>query len=64
MAEAKHPIEVMLDLSIQGDLHVEFLGPDKGSNAGFMAEMIESEYAIPGVSDGGAHTKFFIARSS
>jgi N-acyl-D-aspartate/D-glutamate deacylase len=59
LAENKHPIEVMLDLSIAGNLHVEFLGPDKGSNAEFMAEMIESEYAIPGVSDGGAHTKFF-----
>jgi len=59
MAEKKHPVEVMLDLSLAGDLHVEFLGPDKGSNVDFMAEMIESEYAIPGVSDGGAHTKFF-----
>jgi N-acyl-D-aspartate/D-glutamate deacylase len=60
MAENKHPIEAMLDLSLAGDLNVEFLGPDKGSNAEFMTEMItESEYAIPGVSDGGAHTKFF-----
>jgi len=50
----------MLDLSLQGDLNVEFLGPDRGSNAEFMAEMmVESPYAIPGVSDGGAHTKFF-----
>ena len=56
----KHPIEVMLDLSLAGDLNVEFLGPDRGSNAEFMAEMMtESEYSIPGVSDGGAHTKFF-----
>ena len=60
LAQRKHPIEVMLDLSIAANLNVEFLGPDKGSNAQFMAEMItESEYAIPGVSDGGAHTKFF-----
>ena len=57
--EGKHPIEVMLDLSLEGDLDVEFLGPDKGSNADFMAEMMSSPYAIPGVSDGGAHTKFF-----
>jgi N-acyl-D-aspartate/D-glutamate deacylase len=58
--ENKNPIEVMLDLSLEGDLHVEFLGPDKGSNADFMAEMMNSSpYAIPGVSDGGAHTKFF-----
>ena len=58
--EGKNPIEVMLDLSLKGDLNVEFLGPDKGSNADFMAEMMnDSPYAIPGVSDGGAHTKFF-----
>lgn len=58
--QGKHPIETMLDLSIQGDLNVEFLGPDRGSNADFMAEMTtESPYTVPGVSDGGAHTKFF-----
>src|SRR6195952_2149179 len=58
-AEGKHPIEAMIDLSLAGDLNVEFLGPDKGSNAEFMGEMMKSPYAIPGVSDGGAHTKFF-----
>jgi N-acyl-D-aspartate/D-glutamate deacylase len=58
--EGKHNIEVMLDLSLAGDLQVEFLGPDRGTNAEFMAEMMnDSAYAIPGVSDGGAHTKFF-----
>lgn len=62
--EDKHHIEVMLDLSLQGDLKVEFLGPDKGSNAEFMAEMMtDSDWAIPGVSDGGAHTKFFTGGS-
>jgi len=58
-AEGKTVIETMLDLSVAGDLNVEFLGPDKGSNAEFMAEMMHNPYAIPGVSDGGAHTKFF-----
>jgi N-acyl-D-amino-acid deacylase len=58
--ENRHPIDVMLDLSIAGDLKVEFLGPNKGFNADFMAEMTnDSPYTIPGVSDGGAHTKFF-----
>jgi N-acyl-D-aspartate/D-glutamate deacylase len=58
--QGKNPIEVMLDLSVQGDLNVEFLGPDRGNNADFMAEMTnDSPYTIPGVSDGGAHTKFF-----
>lgn len=64
LEENKHHIEVMLDLSLEGDLKVEFLGPDKGSNAEFMAEMMtDSDWAIPGVSDGGAHTKFFTGGS-
>ena len=62
--EGKHHIEVILDLSLAGDLNVEFLGPDKGSNANFMGEMMnDSPFAIPGVSDGGAHTKFFTGGS-
>ncbi|MBV1905893.1 MAG: amidohydrolase family protein [Pseudomonadales bacterium] len=62
--QGKHHIEVMLDLSWQGDLSVEFLGPDRGSNAEYMAEMMnDSDFTIPGVSDGGAHTKFFTGGS-
>ncbi|HXG21694.1 MAG TPA: amidohydrolase family protein [Methylomirabilota bacterium] len=58
--ENKTPIDVMLDLSIASELKVEFLGPNKGFNAQYMAEMInDSDYTFPGVSDGGAHTKFF-----
>src|SRR5262249_54686622 len=58
--EGKHPIDIMLDLSIAGGLKVEFLGPNRGFNAEFMAEMInDSPATFPGVSDGGAHTKFF-----
>ena len=33
--ETKHEIDVMLDLSIAGDLKVEFLGPNRGFNAEF-----------------------------
>jgi N-acyl-D-aspartate/D-glutamate deacylase len=58
--ENKHPVEVMLDLSALCDLNAEFTGPDRGTNAEFMAEIMnDSDYTIPGVSDGGAHTKFF-----
>src|SRR5262245_37599823 len=50
MERKLHPIEAMLDLSLEGDLNVEFLGPDRGSNPEFMTEMITgSEYSIPGV---------------
>lgn len=60
MEEGKHPIEVMLDLAIATDLKAEFLGPNRGFNAEYMAEIITtSPYTFPGVSDGGAHTKFF-----
>jgi len=57
--EHKEEIDVMLDLSIAGGLKVEFLGPNRGFNAEFYKEMMDSPYTIPGVSDGGAHTKFF-----
>ncbi len=59
-AESKDPIDVMLDLSLAGDLNIEFLGPDRGFNAEHTAEMInDSDFTFPGASDGGAHTKFF-----
>ena len=58
--EGKHHIEVMIDLSLAGDLNVEFLQAEHNFNAEFNGEMInDSPYTIPGVSDGGAHTKFF-----
>src|SRR5713101_6748555 len=60
MEENKHPIAVMLDLAVATDLKAEFLGPNRGFNAEYMAEIINtSQFTFPGVSDGGAHTKFF-----
>jgi N-acyl-D-aspartate/D-glutamate deacylase len=60
MEEGKHPIEAMLDLAVATDLKAEFLGPNRGFNAEYMAEIItNSAFTFPGVSDGGAHTKFF-----
>jgi N-acyl-D-aspartate/D-glutamate deacylase len=60
LEEGKHPITVMLDLAVATDLKAEFLGPNRGFNAEFMAEIINtSQFTFPGVSDGGAHTKFF-----
>jgi len=60
MEEDKHPIDVMFDLSVATGLKAEFLGPNRGFNADFMAEIInDSQFTFPGVSDGGAHTKFF-----
>jgi N-acyl-D-amino-acid deacylase len=58
--EGKDPIDVMLDLSLMTDLKTEFLGEGPTFNVDHMAGVYtESPYTIPGVSDGGAHTKFF-----
>jgi N-acyl-D-aspartate/D-glutamate deacylase len=58
--EGKQPLEVMIDLSIATDLKAEFLQPHPQCNAEYNAEIINnSMYTFPGVSDGGAHTKFF-----
>jgi N-acyl-D-amino-acid deacylase len=58
--EGKHPVDVMLDLSLATDLKAEFLQPEPRFNAEYMAEIInDSTFTFPGVSDGGAHTKFF-----
>jgi len=59
--QRKHVADVMVDLSLAGDLNVEFLGPEPDNmSSANRAELIkESRYTFPGVSDGGAHTKFF-----
>jgi N-acyl-D-aspartate/D-glutamate deacylase len=58
--EGKHYLDVMLDLSLETDLKTEFLGEGPTYNVDHMAGVYnESPYTIPGVSDGGAHTKFF-----
>src|SRR6202011_1717510 len=54
----------LLDLSIAGDLKVEFIVPNPGHSAEHFAELInDSMYSYPGVSDGGAHTKFLVGGS-
>ena len=58
--EGKHYIDVMLDLSLETDLRTEFLGQGPEFNVDHMSAVYtDSPYTIPGVSDGGAHTKFF-----
>ena len=65
VAEARgvHAVDAMLDLALETDLAAEFLTPERDPNDEWMAEMMSSPYVIPGVSDGGAHTKFFVGGS-
>jgi N-acyl-D-amino-acid deacylase len=58
--ENKHPIDAMLDIACADALDAEFYTPPVNVRVDYLKEMIASD-AVPifGVSDGGAHTKFF-----
>ena len=63
-AEGRHAVDVMLDIAVAGDLLVEFRGGEATSgNAKWVGELMRDPFVIPGVSDGGAHTKFFTGGS-
>ncbi len=58
--EHKHPVDTMLDIATEDALNSSFYTPPINQRVDNMAEMIHSEsQPIFGVSDGGAHTKFF-----
>ncbi|MGH7841517.1 MAG: N-acyl-D-amino-acid deacylase family protein [Candidatus Binataceae bacterium] len=58
--EGKHPVDVMLDIACADGLNTEFYTPPLNVRVDHMSEVIHSDaLAIFGVSDGGAHTKFF-----
>jgi N-acyl-D-aspartate/D-glutamate deacylase len=59
-----HPVEALVRLSLASDLGAGFLTKSATSdNAEFVGELLASPYVIPGVSDGGAHTKFLTSGS-
>ena len=56
--ENKHPIDAMLDVAILGELRVGFATPLLETPVDSMREVANATVSLPGVSDGGAHTKF------
>jgi N-acyl-D-amino-acid deacylase len=54
----KHPVDAMLDLAVADDLRTIFYAEPANIDRDGMREIIDYEWIIPGVSDGGAHTKF------
>src|SRR5579872_205817 len=56
----KHPVDAMLDIAVADGLAAEFYSSP--INRGFegFKEIVDSELTLPGISDGGAHTKFFM----
>jgi len=54
----KHPSDAMLDLSISEKLKTVFYVVPFNYDEGLLNEILENEWTVPGLSDGGAHTKF------
>jgi N-acyl-D-aspartate/D-glutamate deacylase len=55
----KHPVDAMLDIAVADDLRTVFYAEPANVNRDSLREIIQHPWIIPGVSDGGAHTKFF-----
>jgi N-acyl-D-amino-acid deacylase len=56
--EGKHQIDAMLDVAVAGELRVGFATPLLRTPPQSMKEIANASVSLPGVSDGGAHTKF------
>jgi N-acyl-D-aspartate/D-glutamate deacylase len=48
----------MLDIALADDLRSRFVTPPQEIDMDAMGEVVNSSFALPGVSDGGAHMKF------
>jgi N-acyl-D-amino-acid deacylase len=55
----KHPVDAMLDIAVADDLRTVFYAEPANVDRSALREIIDYEWILPGVSDGGAHTKFF-----
>jgi len=56
--EQKHPVDAMLDIAVADSLRTTFATPPNRLNPEHMRELLLAPHTIPGISDGGAHTKF------
>ena len=54
----KHVVDAFLDLGVADKLQTTWVTPPEETDIKSMSEVANSPFAIPGVSDGGAHTKF------
>lgn len=57
-AQGRHPIDAMLDIVVDEDLQTVIFTPPFNTDVELNRQIFASEYTVPGVSDGGAHTKF------
>ena len=57
----KHPVDAMLDIAVADGLRTEFFAAPPNVSLANLKDIIDDPYVLFGVSDGGAHTKFFTA---
>src|SRR6478672_6000086 len=60
-AMGKHFVDAMLDIAVADGLATVFYTAATAGSSGLTDEIIKDPYMLLGVSDGGAHTKFFTA---
>jgi N-acyl-D-aspartate/D-glutamate deacylase len=60
-ATGKHPVDCMLDIAVADRLRTTFYAEPLYTNGALLKEILDYRWTIPGVSDGGAHTKFLTA---
>ena len=58
--ENTHIVDVILDAVLASDFKVEFRGNAYDTSAETTMEVVNNPYAVPGISDGGAHTHFSV----
>ncbi len=57
-AQGRHPMDAFLDLVVSEKLQTTIYTPPFNTDVELNREIMASEFTVPGVSDGGAHTKF------
>ena len=60
-ATGQHPVDALLDIAVADGLRTTFYATPNGLSNEHLRDLLSTEYALPGVSDGGAHTKFLTA---
>ena len=60
-AMGQHPVDALLDIAVADGLRTTFNATPNGLSNEHLRDLLSTEYALPGVSDGGAHTKFLTA---
>ncbi|WP_419927994.1 N-acyl-D-amino-acid deacylase family protein [Candidatus Poriferisocius sp.] len=56
-----HPVDAMLDIAVADNLAATFYASGSFNNPDHLVDLLNYQWALPGVSDGGAHTRFLTA---